>query len=81
MNHEHLFLKLKVRKFMLKQRGHGSWRGQLFANFRNTRGVSKELFDAVLAECIREGLITVTAGEKGGEILTWHEENIALEVK
>jgi hypothetical protein len=76
MNHEHVFLKLKIRRFMLKQRGYGSWRGQLFANFRNTRTVSRELFDAVIAECIGEGLITVVSGEKGGEVLTWHEEAI-----
>jgi hypothetical protein len=80
MNPEQLFLKLKIRKFLLKQRACATWRGQLFGNFRNTPGASRELFDAVINACVAEGTITVSKGQKGGELLTWHEEAIKLEV-
>jgi hypothetical protein len=78
MNYDKLFLRLSLRKYLLKQRDHSGYRNQLLNNHRQ---VSKELFDAVVAECIGEGLLTVSTGQKGGEILTWHEEAVAnLEV-
>jgi hypothetical protein len=78
MKYEKLFLRLSLRKYLLKQRDYSGYRNQLLNNHRQ---VSKELFDTVVAECIREGLLTVSKGQKGGEILTWHEEKVAdLEV-
>lgn len=37
---------------------------------------SKELFDEVVTECLREGLLTERQGKQGATILTWHEEKV-----
>jgi hypothetical protein len=76
INHAaHLSLKLGLWRYFLKQENKTRSRNWLQQNYHR---VPLEIFDAVVAECVSEGLFTVSVGPKGGEFLTWHEENIKL---
>lgn len=77
MNHEELVFKLKLRRWMLKIRNNSATLGVIRANYRN---VPLELIDAVIAECLRDGTLTVSTGFRNCQVYTWHEEAVALEV-
>jgi hypothetical protein len=69
----HLRLKLAIRKAMITLRDRECSRALLFQRFR---WASRDLFEAVVAECLREGTLTQKTGSRGAEILAWHEEAI-----
>ena len=74
MNYEILHLKLALRRVLLKQRDFSMGRGTLLNRFP---AVPLEVFDATVAECTREGLITSKPGKRETVIYTWHEEAVA----
>jgi hypothetical protein len=73
MNYEHMHLKLAIRKAMLRQRRFSIGRGSLLNRFP---AVSIEDFDAVVAECKREGLIVESVGHRCTVIYTWCESAV-----
>jgi len=70
MNHEQMFFKLKLRKYMLRVRDNSITRGVLLNAYR---AVPIEVIDAVIDDCIREGTLTVTTGNKSCQVYTWNE--------
>jgi hypothetical protein len=78
-NYNHLRLKFAIRKAMLSTPDHEYGRASLFCRFK---WASRELFDAVVAECLVEG--TLTEGESSRKkvpVLVWHETASTTEVK
>jgi hypothetical protein len=75
LNYSHLRLKLAIRKAMLTLRDRQSGRKSLLQRFP---WADQGLFDAVVEECLREGTLTQKPGQRGAEILMWHEERVQV---
>jgi hypothetical protein len=73
MGLENLFVKLQVRRFMLRQPEHTSSRNDLNAHLLAT--VPAKHAGEAINECVLEGLISFS---QGGSCLHWHEEVIGL---
>jgi hypothetical protein len=74
MNTEHLFFKLKLRKYLLRVRDNSVTRGVLLNAYR---AVPIEVIDAVIDECVNEGTVTAATGNKNCVVYTWHEEAVS----
>jgi hypothetical protein len=68
MSHEQIFLKLRVRRFLLGKPGTSATREEL--NQHCGRDIK-----SVVNDCVLEGLISLS---EGGTRLTWHEEVVGL---
>lgn len=77
MNHynhyDHMHMRLRIRKALLRSRDNSLSRALLFSRFHNTH---ISLIDEVVAQLVADGLLTSTKGARGGVIYTWKEEVI-----
>jgi hypothetical protein len=73
MGLENLFVKLKIRRFMLQQPEHASSRNDLYAHL--VAAVPAKHAGEAINECVLEGLIWLS---QGGSQVHWHEEVIGL---
>jgi hypothetical protein len=68
-----IFLKLRIRRFLLSQPGMTATGQELLRTLPDT--VSAELLKDVVNQCVLEGLISLSSQ---GEKVTWHEEAVGL---
>lgn len=68
-----IFLKLRIRRFLLSQPGMTATGQELLRTLPDT--VSAELLRDVVNECVLEGLISLS---EQGKRVTWHEEAVGL---
>jgi len=73
MNCEELFLKLMIRRYLMKYPD-GVYRSLVVQNFWRT---PRALLDQVLDGCISEGVVTLSKGERGAVRLAWNDTTIA----